>query len=270
MDSQLIYDVGVHVGEDTAFYLARGYRVVGIEADPILAKQLRERFSSDIAKGTLVLLNVGVGECEGEADFWVSERPLWSSFNKEMACRDGLSCYKVKVPTRTLQAIFDDQGVPFYCKIDVEGYDMICVESLQLGRVPSYLSMELDAPQGVDNLRRLQALGYSKFKVISQVTRAQPSRPLMSLACRLPYRGAEYLRGAERNLRGVTSVDGWRFGGLSSGPFADETPGRWRSYEDTLGLVSYLANIEARREQKGLHDWFDIHAVSECAAAELA
>jgi 16S rRNA A1518/A1519 N6-dimethyltransferase RsmA/KsgA/DIM1 with predicted DNA glycosylase/AP lyase activity len=30
----LIYDVGMHHGEDTEFYLRKGFRVVAFEADP--------------------------------------------------------------------------------------------------------------------------------------------------------------------------------------------------------------------------------------------
>ena len=31
--ADLIYDVGMHRGEDTAFYLRKGFRVVAVEAD---------------------------------------------------------------------------------------------------------------------------------------------------------------------------------------------------------------------------------------------
>ena len=45
MDPRLVYDVGVHRGDDTAYYLHKGYRVVGVEADPAMADHLRDRFS---------------------------------------------------------------------------------------------------------------------------------------------------------------------------------------------------------------------------------
>ena len=31
MHEDLIYDIGVHVGEDTDYYLRKGFRVVGID-----------------------------------------------------------------------------------------------------------------------------------------------------------------------------------------------------------------------------------------------
>jgi len=43
VESDLIYDVGVHQGEDTDFYLKKGFRVVGIEANAALCKSVGER-----------------------------------------------------------------------------------------------------------------------------------------------------------------------------------------------------------------------------------
>src|SRR5258705_4089288 len=42
---QLIYDVGAHEGQDTAFYLKKGFKVVAIEASPQLSAKLSEKFS---------------------------------------------------------------------------------------------------------------------------------------------------------------------------------------------------------------------------------
>ena len=36
MNPRLIYDVGMHNGDDTAYYLRRGFRVVAIEPNPAL------------------------------------------------------------------------------------------------------------------------------------------------------------------------------------------------------------------------------------------
>jgi len=46
----LIYDVGMNNGDDTAYYLRRGFRVVAIEANTCLAKCAAERFRTQIAQ----------------------------------------------------------------------------------------------------------------------------------------------------------------------------------------------------------------------------
>ncbi len=34
MERDLVFDIGVNNGEDTAYYLRRGFRVVGVDANP--------------------------------------------------------------------------------------------------------------------------------------------------------------------------------------------------------------------------------------------
>ena len=68
MDPKLVFDVGMHRGEDTAYYLHKGFRVVGVEANPAMAGHLRSRFRLEIASGALQLLEIGVAEIEGELD----------------------------------------------------------------------------------------------------------------------------------------------------------------------------------------------------------
>ena len=118
MDKQLVFDVGVNDGDDTAYYLNRGYKVVGIEADPLLVEQLSGRFAEPIARGDLLLLNLGVADEEGEAQFWVSERSIWSSFSRDMASRDGLSCHPITVPTKPQNSISVCQSRPLRARRD--------------------------------------------------------------------------------------------------------------------------------------------------------
>jgi hypothetical protein len=36
----LVFDLGAHLGADTSYYLARGFRVLALEANPDLARRL--------------------------------------------------------------------------------------------------------------------------------------------------------------------------------------------------------------------------------------
>ncbi|HXE53786.1 MAG TPA: FkbM family methyltransferase, partial [Tepidisphaeraceae bacterium] len=90
MDPQLIYDVGMNNGDDTAYYLSKGYRVVAIEADPVLVEQATHRFASEIAAERVTILNVAVAPTDGTARFWTSPTMrIWNSFNREIATREG-------------------------------------------------------------------------------------------------------------------------------------------------------------------------------------
>ena len=52
----LIYDVGMHRGEDTEFYLRKGFRCVAFEADPESADYCRKKFAEFINSGQLKII----------------------------------------------------------------------------------------------------------------------------------------------------------------------------------------------------------------------
>jgi len=51
-----IFDVGLHKGEDTEYYLTRGFRVVAIEANPDLVLFCTEKFRKFIDAATSPLI----------------------------------------------------------------------------------------------------------------------------------------------------------------------------------------------------------------------
>src|SRR5215469_9200264 len=96
---QLVMDVGMYDGSDTAYYLSRGHRVVGVEANPHLAAACRQRFAKEIAAAQLTVLNIGVAPTRGEWPFWISRRdPGSSSFDRTRACGNEPDPQSVSVP----------------------------------------------------------------------------------------------------------------------------------------------------------------------------
>lgn len=64
--NNLIYDVGMHKGEDTDYYLKKGFKVIAFEAEPNLAAKCRNRFTSDIENGKLVIIEGAIIEFTSE------------------------------------------------------------------------------------------------------------------------------------------------------------------------------------------------------------
>ena len=54
-------------------------------------------------------------------DFFISEKDEWNSLKKEIAERKTSVKGVVKVGVRRLASLMDEFGVPYYCKIDIEG-----------------------------------------------------------------------------------------------------------------------------------------------------
>ena len=53
--NNLIFDVGMHKGEDTHYYLLKGFDVVAFEADPNLVQFSKRRFKKEIDQKRLII-----------------------------------------------------------------------------------------------------------------------------------------------------------------------------------------------------------------------
>jgi FkbM family methyltransferase len=188
----LIIDVGMHDGQDTAFYLAKGFEVVAIEANPSLVDAARDRFAAEIESGRLQILPVAIAETAGPLQLAIcEENSMWSSMARAFIERNesmaGVTYRYVDVPTRTFESILEEVGVPHYLKVDIEGSDMLCVRALkQLESVPDFVSIEsnVSSPPGsfdmvFDELSALWELGYRRFAYVDQtkVRRHKPPYP---------------------------------------------------------------------------------------------
>jgi FkbM family methyltransferase len=256
---RIVYDAGMCDGADTAYYLHKDFRVIGIEANPIMVEFLKRRFAQELADRLLTILNVGIAERDGEMEFFVCDDvPEWSSFDLATASRNNSKYHAVRVQTLRFSRIIENHGIPYYCKIDIEGNDRLCLQGLTPSSSPRFISIEMSYRIGDMDLALLRDLGYCQFKIISQVTRAQPIGSWTRLAAMLPYRFRSLCLRFDRLIRGKTRESDWHFPPNSSGPFGEELPGQWYSYEKTVALWRQLNSIYKRTGALG--EWFDIHA----------
>lgn len=268
MNERLIIDAGMHVGQDTAYYLEKGFDVVAIEANPTLVEAARERFAAELDTGRLRIVHAAIAEQQGTATLAIADdASIWSSLSEAFVRRNeafGTEYRNVEVPARRFDDILEEVGMPYYLKVDIEGLDMVCVRALhRFDERPAYVSLESNVSVGgaryadvFDELAHLWALGYRRFKYVDQ--RRHPSVRL-----RAPAGEGRY-------------VDA-RFSEDSSGPFGAETPGRWWSLPAatacSAGLWAQhdLAGFGGRREHSRLAvayrrarrrplGWFDLHA----------
>jgi hypothetical protein len=56
----LVFDVGMNNGEDSAYYLHLGHSVVGVDANPTLTGECALRFKREIDEGRMRIVNAGV------------------------------------------------------------------------------------------------------------------------------------------------------------------------------------------------------------------
>ena len=116
----LIYDVGLCDGGDTAFYLAKGFRVVAIEANPALVRSARERFARHITAGWLTIVETAIGPTTGRVAFDVhTSNPHWSSIVPDRRERMIDAIQTIEVDCTTLDSVMREFGIPYYLKIDI-------------------------------------------------------------------------------------------------------------------------------------------------------
>jgi FkbM family methyltransferase len=232
MDTQvqtdLIVDVGMNNGDDTEFYLAKGFRVVAVEANPSLVERAKQRFASQIEAHRLSIHGVAINNHDGVVEFFEDVRDDGrSSLSRDYAVQNvtarGAEWRRIEVPCLRMERILGECGVPYYMKIDIETADRLCLEALkEFRRRPRYVSFELNLATFEETflaLKLLWDLGYRRFKLVNQA---------LHHLIRLP---SPALEG--------NHVD-FRFKKRMSGPFGEETPGPWMTIDQTAERYFWL------------------------------
>jgi len=129
----LVFDIGANMGTRTAVFLELGARVVAVEPQPACVSHLRERFGDAIT-----IIEGAAGPDRGEADLLVANYHTLASvapgWVEEVRASGRFAEFvwdrKIRVPMTTLDALIDTYGIPSFCKIDVEGFELGVLEGL--------------------------------------------------------------------------------------------------------------------------------------------
>ncbi|MBX3584197.1 MAG: FkbM family methyltransferase [Rhizobiaceae bacterium] len=264
MANELIFDVGAHQGEDTAFYLSRGYSVVAVEANPALVLQLRARFRSELASGQLILIDKAIGSAPGTVTFYVNpQKSDWGTIDEGFERRNrhlGKPANPIQIESITFSQLLNNFPTAYYIKIDIEGSDIYCLRDLRVSqKIPKYISIEsaVTSPSGSwkEEISTLSSLGYTNFKFVNQTKLTElDETTLTHHGIAIKYRHEEH----------------------ASGPFGEEAPGVWlnevqarrsgfrlasdyRLFSKTSGTPLALLKL-TRLFRKHDKSWYDLHA----------
>lgn len=255
MIENLIFDIGMHNGNDTESYLAKGFRVVAVEANPAFVEAGIRRFSRAISAGRLVIEGSAISHREGTTSFWVNdEKDEWSALDPAVGGRSGTRCHEVSVPCVRLSTMLKKYGVPFFLKSDIERADRYALEDLNSADLPRYVSVEAHE---LDYLLVLWKHSYREFKIVDQM-RLNSNLPLLSnehFHARILKR-AFWFADRVRNKFGKKIK--YRAG--SSGPFGEDSQGPWLPIEDVAYEFLHYSKKYKDRGTMDPRSWFDFHA----------
>lgn len=276
VSNQLIFDVGMHKGEDTDYYLKKGFRVVAFEANPDMVLFCKERFKEALAEGRLVIVEGAIVDFDKQENggvetvkfyrnkdvsVWGTVATDWASRNEQMGTNNEM----IEVRAVNFTECLSKFGIPYYLKIDIEGMDVVCLKSLShFDKKPAYVSIESEKESFgklKEEFEYFRINGYESFKLVNQASIELQKEPLKS---------------EENKCLGFSFEHG------SSGLFGLDLPGKWYSRAKAIwkyrmiflgyklfgdaGIVKnhYLKVVSFRFlklfSKQPVPGWFDTHA----------
>lgn len=274
-NQNLIFDVGMHRGEDTDFYLKKGFQVVSFEANPDLVEHCSKRFESEIRDGRLIIVSGAIVEsstiAEGKSSvkfFRNKDKTVWGTVAEDWASRNeelGAGSEIIEVPTVDFTDCLKKYGIPHYLKIDIEGMDTVCLRAfLNSPGKPNYISIEsekIDFSALLEEFQIFEKLGYQSFKAVQQQGMSKQKVPQDT---------------QEGDFVEHSFIEG------SSGLFGSDLAGKWSTRKQILGqyklifflyryfgddavikktpLMKVLRKICAKTLRRPIPGWYDTHA----------
>ena len=155
-EGHLVFDVGANCGGKTDLFLRLGAKVLAVEPDPSNQEVLKQKFQKfRIIKKPVEIVGKALSDRNATETMWV-DAPGSALNTLSQKWVDSLRLHKDRIGgaldyrqqrevyITTLDDLMITRGVPFFVKIDVEGYEANVLRGLK--RPVPFLSFEVNLP----------------------------------------------------------------------------------------------------------------------------
>ena len=166
----LCFDIGAHLGNRSDAWLSLGAKVIAVEPQPACIYFLKNKFSNN---PQFTLLEKAVGSQPGKATLHISSltptvttlsSETWRNMINESSGIHVEWDEQVEVEVVTLDDLISQFGLPAFCKIDVENFELEVLQGLHQA-IPS-LSLEFFSKTTevtIACIERLESLGNYEY-----------------------------------------------------------------------------------------------------------
>lgn len=142
--NRLVFDIGANKGHKVKVFRKMGFKVVAVDPEPKCVETLNYRFAQD---QQVTIVPKGVADKQGslELNVYHGRSGLNTFSNKWTQQGNAMAESKISVPVTTLNDLMQEYGVPYFIKIDVEGYEWNVIQGMK--QAPDFLSFEANFPE---------------------------------------------------------------------------------------------------------------------------
>lgn len=130
-EGDVCYDIGANMGSKTDIFLSLGASVVCVEPQPECVKELKRKYRFH---KIVTIVAQGLSDEEGVQSLALcAQAPTIATFSDRWRTgrfRDYHWDETITIPMTTLDLLIERLGPPHFCKIDVEGYELLVLRGL--------------------------------------------------------------------------------------------------------------------------------------------